>query len=214
MESKKVSALMLTHKRLEMAKTSIECFLSQTYENKELIIVNSGGIHYFNRLNDFIKFQNTDKIKHVLVNRKIDTTMGDLRNHALTNATGDYCCVWDDDDFYSKTRIESSVYFLEKMNVDYVMFQNFIVKLNGKTKHSIRNKKGLEPTLMFRSCYNTRYASLNRHEDTDFIRRMKEKGLTSYIIDNDKNDYIYNFHGDNISPFNHFKEIISVHGVK
>ena len=204
---------MLTHERIEYCKTAIESFLSQSYENKELIIVNSGGLKYFELVENFIDYQNVDNIRHVFFLKNQQTTIGELRNKGLEHALGDYITVWDDDDFYSKTRVESQVYWIEKEKADFVMFKNFIVSIKNRTRISCKNPNGLEPSLFFKKNH-VLYPKLMKSEDTLFIQQMIDKGFKKYIIDNCEKDYIYNFHGSNTCSHAHFMSIINHWGKK
>lgn len=203
---------MLTYNRLEMAKAAIECFLSQTYENKELVIVNSGSELYRKNLQTFIDYQKSDKIKHVLRNKRHGETVGDLRNCSLNNATGDYLCTWDDDDLFSRQRIESQVFFLEKYNADYCMFKNFIIRLHNGDKYAVNYEKGFEPSILYKKP-KFLYPSLNKHEDSYFIAEF-QKNFNEILVDNDFNDYIYCSNKDNISGEQHFLGIIKRHKSK
>jgi len=211
MQNKKASAIMLTKNRIELAKTAIESFLSQTYENKELIIVNSGSIHYMKEIERFIDFQKTDCIHHVFFICKNTTTIGELRNVGLEYANGDYITTWDDDDFYSKTRIESQVYWIEKEKADFVMFKNFIVKIKDKQRSVVSNENGLEPSVLFKR-NELKYPHMQKGEDTLYINSLLDLGCKKYVIDNKEDDYIYNFHGENTCSFGDFKNIIKFHG--
>jgi glycosyltransferase involved in cell wall biosynthesis len=208
---KKVYAVLLTHNRLEYCKTAIESFLSQTYENRKLIIINNGNPTYFRHVQDFIDFQDTDKIEHHFFLRKINTTIGELRDYGLAKCSNaDYVCTWDDDDFYSKTRIESGVFWLEKTNSDMVMFSNFFVKIKD-LKHKATNRNGLESSLMFKYQEGLHYPFLFKREDTVFVEELLKIGYKKYVIDNSHEDYTYNFHGQNTCDFNHFMAIIKNH---
>jgi len=211
---KKVYAVLLTHNRLEYCKTAIESFLSQTYENRKLIIINNGNATYFRHVQDFINFQDTDKIEHHFFLRKINTTIGELRDYGLKKCSNaDYVCVWDDDDFYSKTRIQSEVFWLEKTNSDMVMFANFTVKIRDR-KSKVTNELGLEPSLLFKYTNKVNYPFLLRGEDTFFINELLKIGYKKYVIDNSHEDYTYNFHGENTCNYNHFVNIIKNHTKK
>ena len=86
---------MLTYNRYELFTKSLQYFLDQTYENKELIIVNSGNQEYFDKIQLLVK--NYSNIKHIHHIKNENETVGHLRNLSLDNATGEYIAVFDDD---------------------------------------------------------------------------------------------------------------------
>lgn len=200
---------MLTYNRLEYAKASIDCFLSQTYENKELIVYNSGSQLYKTQLNDYIASQESDKIKHIYAHKKQSDTIGDIRNGSIKNASGFYLCTWDDDDLFSRQRIESQVYFLEKFNADFCMFTNFVIRLPNKDRYNVSYERGFEPSLIFKA-NDLSYPSLNKGEDCFFIKEL-EKKYKKVLVDNDFNDYIYTSNKNNVSGEQHFLGIIKRH---
>ena len=206
----KVSALMLTYLpiRFELAKRSIDCFLSQTYENKELIIINTGGNAYFKQLDDYINSIEVNNIKHIYINRS-NKTLGDLRNISVKNATGEYLCTWVDDDFFLRQRLQFQAHFMKHLNLDMCMFSNFVLQVNDK-KYAVSYGRGFEPSLMFKKC-ELHYPSVNKHEDVIFIDNLCKAGKKGFVIDNDCNDYFYNFVGTNVSKYGHFMNILKNH---
>jgi len=86
-----------------MLKRVINCFVNQTYCNKQLVIV----------------YEEADLLTHEFINRqdfgsdfkvvKIDTdtkiTLGKLRNRSIQAADGSYVCQWDDDDWNDADRL-------------------------------------------------------------------------------------------------------------
>ncbi len=206
---KKISALMLTYNRLNLIEDSINCFLSQIYDNKELVIVNSGGTAYFTQVQAIINTFNVNNIKHIYVN-KDDKKIGDLRNIAIQNASGDYLCTWDDDDIFSRQRLKAQAHFMR--NFDYCMLSNFLLSIQD-SMYSVEYSKGFEPSLMFKKELNISYPSLSIGEDSYFISEL-EKKYKGIVIDNDKNDYIYRCSNDNISGYEHFKLILKNHKSK
>lgn len=93
---------MCTYRRFSCVERSINCFLKQTYPNKELIIYNTDV--YDKYLDNNCKLAphsiliiNNDKDFHT---KEQYTNVGAIRRDALTFAGGDYVVTWDDDDIY------------------------------------------------------------------------------------------------------------------
>ena len=78
----RVTALMLTYNRIELSKRAISCFLNQTFEDKSLLIVNSGNYSYKALLHEYINSLN-DKAKSLIkvvdYTRNTTDTLGDLK---------------------------------------------------------------------------------------------------------------------------------------
>jgi glycosyltransferase involved in cell wall biosynthesis len=99
MKTPKISAVMCTYRRFTCVERAMNCFLAQTYPNKELIIYNTDvetpysenilpyGIMIVNCATD-------------LETKKPYTNVGAIRRDALKFAGGDLVVTWDDDDVF------------------------------------------------------------------------------------------------------------------
>ena len=90
----------------KMALVSVQCFINQTYENRELIVLDNNdegnAIESLIPKDDRIQYYRVDKMP-----------IGALRNLGNSYATGDLLCNWDCDDWYADTRLEEQVKRLE-----------------------------------------------------------------------------------------------------
>lgn len=109
-ENPKVSAVMCTYGRFKCVERAMNCFLSQTYPNKELIIFNTDIDSPY--LEDERLYNHNIKV----YNNNIDfethlpyTNVGAIRRDALTYATGDYVVTWDDDDIFMPYFMEQGI---------------------------------------------------------------------------------------------------------
>jgi glycosyltransferase involved in cell wall biosynthesis len=106
----KVSAVMCTYGRFTCVERAINCFLNQSYPNKELILFNTDVE------SPYLEDENLYKHKVIVYNNNIDfetqlqyTNVGAIRRDALTYATGDYVVTWDDDDVFMPWFMEQAV---------------------------------------------------------------------------------------------------------
>lgn len=97
----KVSAVMCTYRRFKCVERAMNCFISQTYPNKELIIFNTDTDY------PYLFDEKLSMLGIKIVNNSIDeitnepyTNVGAIRRDALKHATGDYVVTWDDDDIF------------------------------------------------------------------------------------------------------------------
>jgi glycosyltransferase involved in cell wall biosynthesis len=80
---------------------AVDCFIAQTYPNKELIIYNTDITSTYTQTNELTS--NGIKIVNCNIDRITNlpyTNVGAIRRDALMYATGNYVVTWDDDDIW------------------------------------------------------------------------------------------------------------------
>lgn len=98
-----VSAIMPTRLRGEMADAAVRMFHDQTWARKELIIIDDVTGRSFDR---FATGWNPDGVYYGLAP---NLTIGEKRNVAIANASGEIIMHWDSDDIYSPDRMLDQV---------------------------------------------------------------------------------------------------------
>ena len=99
--SPKISALCVTRNRVPWLRRSIECFMGQSYSNKELVVVyDTDDVHTKAFLDEL------QNVPLVLVENSKRQKLGALRNMSVKAANGDLLMQWDDDDYYSNDRMK------------------------------------------------------------------------------------------------------------
>ncbi len=113
----KISAVCCTYGRFSCVERAMNCFLSQTYPNKELIIFNTDVV------SPYLQEIDTTLISKgiIIVNCNTDaetnlcyTNVGAVRRDALSFATGDYVITWDDDDIFLPFFMEQAIDRMKK----------------------------------------------------------------------------------------------------
>jgi len=104
----KISCLMGTYGRHAMASEALSCFLDQTYDNKELIIINQHPVP--------LVFDHP-QVKIYNVEASELPTLQAIRRKGLELATGDYIHFWDDDDLMLPNHLST---YVEKFNGNVV----------------------------------------------------------------------------------------------
>jgi len=95
------SCIMPTRSRPELSRLAVECFLSQTYSPRELVIVDDA---------DDRSFPNGISIPNVVYEcLPVRLQIGGKRNHCCRRAMGDVIVHWDSDDWNAPERIEDQV---------------------------------------------------------------------------------------------------------
>jgi len=96
-----VSCIMPTYNRRAWIRRSIDCFLSQDYSERELVIVDDGS----DAVGDLVPAD--PRIRYHRLDRKL--SIGAKRNLACELAAGSLIAHWDDDDWYPSWRLSRQV---------------------------------------------------------------------------------------------------------
>lgn len=213
-----VSCLMLTYDRafqkpvpsLAHFENAVRNFTEQTYEDKELIIVNSGSKNYYDSCCDVLEKFKDFKILQFFVTRDEYPTIADLRNKAVEEATGDFIMTWDDDDKRSNTIIEMEMTALVENKADMVMIQQIEVQMQlGRLPFPTNYYIGFEPSMLARRTDKAKY--FGEHSDTKYVEDLKAMGYKEFVIsDNANSDYTYCFWGTNITSKENFVSIVLI----
>ena len=196
-----VSALMVTRGAFANIIRSFEYFSSQTWPNKELVIVSP-------RLdtelkNHLLSFK--QKIKFVEQDPSLN--LGDYRNLAVANSNGDYLCQWDDDDIYSPERISAQMSVLGKSKSNAVFCEQVLIWWIEKKLIFLSAKKCWENTLLCKRSSAVVYPSIARGEDTFVARSISNH--QKVVLISEPSLYCYTIHGKNTWDNKHFEQILN-----
>jgi O-antigen biosynthesis protein len=101
-----VSCVMPTWNRRAFIPAAIDCFMRQTYENRELVILDDGD----EPIDDLIP--KDPRIRYIFENKRMIT--GDKRNRVCALAHGEIICHFDDDDWSAAGRVQHQIDLMEK----------------------------------------------------------------------------------------------------
>jgi len=119
-----VSAIMPTRGRPQYAAAAVQCFLSQTWKEKELVIVDDDDCPSFPSGLDM------PSVQYVRLKERL--SIGAKRNLACSRARGDVVVHWDDDDWSAVDRIEDQVGRLTEQKVSITGYSSMRF-LNSET---------------------------------------------------------------------------------
>jgi glycosyltransferase involved in cell wall biosynthesis len=110
-ENPKVTAILCTYGRFSCVERAVNCFLSQSHENRELVIFNTDDENpYLDRGGRL------EAYGIMIVNNSRDrvtglpyANVGAIRRDALVFAGGEYVITWDDDDIYLPHLMEQAM---------------------------------------------------------------------------------------------------------
>lgn len=199
-----VSCVMVTgktpaHQKLDQA--AISSFLEQTYENKELLIINDGDYRLFpNGAPDSIR-----ELDCRIPGRRM--SLGELRNVGLTEARGDWIAQWDSDDFSHPSRL--FVMMAHRQPAGAVVLRCQVrYSLVNNTAKTVTAKRGIAGTILHAKT-EARYEPAGKHEDSWFLDTF---GTNRVIVENVVGQaggpqlYIRLYHGANTWSAKHIMQ--------
>lgn len=193
-----VSCLMVTGSRPKRARLAIECFLRQTYERRELVIVDDGTS---DELADHVA-RLADQRIHMVRLPSDDLSLGQLRNIAVDHAQGDVVCQWDDDDLSDPARLTEQAGLLLELDLDACFLERWTMVWTDGPRVGIGTRRLWEGSMVARRTSLPRYPDLRRGEDSPVAEELATKGRVALL---DRPDlYIYLVHGANTFPQTHF----------
>ncbi|QDV17105.1 putative glycosyl transferase [Gimesia panareensis] len=122
-----ISCVMPTYGRPEYLHESLEMFLSQDYENKELLIVNDCPGQTIIGEYPQVRIINCKKRFH---------SLGEKRNFAIQEAAGNWIAVWDDDDIYLPWRLSFTMQEISEFQTPLYRPASFWAYWGETTLHS------------------------------------------------------------------------------
>ena len=105
---KKISVIVPMHNSSKYLTECIESILNQTYNNFEIIIVDDASTDNSVEIASEIK-DNRIRIFKLEENLGVATA----RNKGIEEATGDYICFIDSDDYWVRDKLERQIKFIE-----------------------------------------------------------------------------------------------------
>ena len=209
----KVSVIVPVYNSKKHIKECINSIINQTYKNLEIIIVNDKST------DNSLKIINKIKDKRIkIINLMKNSGVAVARNEGIKEATGDYICFIDSDDYWVLKKIEKQVKFMRDNDYTFI-YSDYEFFRNGKRHRagvpsSITYKQALKNTTIFTSTvmFNMHYLTkediymplIKRGQDTACWWQVLKKGITAYAINEVLS--IYRVEGKSLSS-NKFKAL-------
>jgi O-antigen biosynthesis protein len=119
-----ISCVMLTADRPHLIQTAVRSFHSQTWQNKELIVYDTGRVPAV-----------VERGPGVHIFRGPAATIGELRNRANDRSRGRLIAHWDDDDWSAAERLEEQFEILATHDADIVGYRTVYFRQDrGRTR--------------------------------------------------------------------------------
>ena len=208
-----ISCLMVTQKgREQHVSASIECFVKQSFLDRELVIVHDSDAAFHQTLIDQCDKYPTADIR--LFKHLSGESLGSLRNRSIENAKYNVVCQWDDDDLYHPDRLKVQYQYLYSNHADFCFMTDQLHLFVNEgflfwDDWSIEKYPGnlIQGTLMGKKELLGQYPDLARGEDTELVFRLIEEGHEIASLSDMAWLYLYIYHGSNAWNSDHHKAI-------
>lgn len=206
-QSSLVSCVCVTRNKPVLLERAIECFLAQTYENKELIVLyedDDAATEAFLGKG----FAPGSGIRVFRVPAYPKMTLGELRNAAIKIARGEFVCQWDDDDWYHMNRIELQYRSLFNEGRHGSILTQWLVYDCLTATAYLSNIRLWEGSILCRNrvLQEKAYEDKPLGEDTATIEYLAARN-SLWLLNEMPNLYIYVYHGSNSWNRGHWSAI-------
>ncbi len=202
-----ISCLCVTRARPETLQQAITCFKHQTHRKTELVIVceddDAETLAFIETLAD-------SAIRTHVVASKPRSSLGELRNHAIRVAHGEYICQWDDDDWYHPRRLELQLKSAIEQNKAASILPRWLIYSRHDQRAYCSNIRLWEGSLLCEKSLllsGPGYPALSKGEDTALISWLY---IQDQLAIEDRPDlYVYIHSGSNTWNQQHFQHILN-----
>lgn len=189
----KVSIVITTFKGSDVIRRAVESVVKQTYENKEIIVVDDNGMETEEqkKTEAIINKYFENDVKYIA--HKYNKNGSAARNTGISVATGDYIALLDDDDLFKPDKISKQIQRLLSKGEGYdACYTGLRINYqNGKKQIQVQNDEGdLHLKVLKREIhapssvllFSKKVAesiggfddSFKRHQDWEFLDRLSD----------------------------------------
>lgn len=211
----RVSVIIPAYNREKYIRQTVDSVLGQTWPNTELIVVDDGSTDATREILE----EYGDRIRLIEHPGRVNRGQSAAINAGLKQASGDYICILDSDDYWEKDKLEVQVDYLENHeDVGFVYCNGTAVDENGDYLYDIYAEDHVEhnrPGDILLNCYillpgssmlraeifrKAGYfdESLRAAQDHDMCLRLYELTNVAYI---NKSLFHYRRHSEAISQY-------------
>ena len=188
---KKVSVIIPMHNSSKHIDECISSVLNQTYENLEIIVIDDKSS---DNSVEIVEAKKDSRIRIIKLSENLGAAKA--RNVGIKEASGEYICFLDSDDYWDKEKIYKQIKFIEQNNYSFIYSEYAYLK-NNKIKIAhvpkcMNYEKALKNTAIFTSTvmFNMNYLkkediympNVKRGQDTATWWQILKKGITAYGI--------------------------------
>jgi glycosyltransferase involved in cell wall biosynthesis len=204
-----ISCICITNNRPELLQKAIECFESQNYPNKELVISYPQKDHLTKQV---ISTQEKSNIRILAIEREDEESLGNARNQAIIKCKGEYVCIWDDDDWYHSSRLSFQFNSMQERGQGFQASILTRILLYDTTTQQVYLSfpYSWEGTILCRKVIllQNQYKNSNIAEDSHVVSFLSSRSML-FKIEHVPYLYIYIYHGNNTWNYKHFESFLS-----
>ena len=198
-----VTCMCVTRGRVRMLRRSIQCFLNQTYGDRELVVVYESDDE---ATRQFLAELGETSIYPVEVPAVPRLTLGALRNIARQAGTGKYVAQWDDDDWYSPTRLAEQMRAIRETGKRGCVLARWTLYDCLTKRAYVSNARPWEGSIVVERAILPPYPDVAKREDTPVVDELIRQGQLTLL---DRPElYIYTHHGKNTWDRHHWEQIL------
>ncbi len=180
-----ISSICIPNGKPESLAKSISCFLTQSYPNKELIIVCEE--RDMARKKTIDSFDNSQILAYP-INSKRDDCMDIFFAHAMEKANGSYICLWSEKDWSHMARMEYQYQALIIKNVPSCLL-NYIMTFDERDSKAYISPKRIWKESFF--CFKDVLENLHYSDLEDQLDKMFPDTTKLYLVSDVPNLYIH-----------------------
>jgi len=216
----KITCLTVTKDRLELLKHAIDCYIAQTYINKDLLIASQSSDAVNANISAYLQILGRKDIRLFPIDPAV--TLGEARRIASIEAYGDIVCQWDDDDHYHPKRLSTQYTEMIRNNAIACFYDSHLKLFKDEQSlywidWSIESdpwRRVLTGSVMFFKKHEGQYLNIvnfypskSCYEDADFA----EKVFQTYPVSVSKHgyQYVYIYHGANVYDEVHHHRLLN-----
>jgi hypothetical protein len=195
-----VSCVMVTNDRPRLAERAIECFIAQSYPNRELVVQDGSDSDQLQQGVEAIR------IRKIRLHREPQAgrSMGELRNLAVEKSAGQYVCIWDDDDLYDPDRLSVQMNAITSLGADACFLARLQLWWPARRILALSFRRTWEGSMICAKDKMPRYPALHRGEDPPVAYRLWRSRRV--VMLDEPRLYTYVFHGSNTTGATQFTQ--------
>jgi glycosyltransferase involved in cell wall biosynthesis len=197
-----VSCVMVSRGNVEILRHSVDCFLRQTYENLELVVILPDISHDLRSYFDSLKGAGRPMRIHTVPAAAL--TLGDLRNMAIARSRGRIICQWDDDDLHHSRYVDYMVGFMEANEVGSTFLIQCTMWWPNRRQFALSKIRLLEGSVVAGRSLIPIYPRLGKGEDTFVMSALRRRAIVAVRA---PQLYVYTVTGENTWDEQHLERL-------
>jgi mannosyltransferase OCH1-like enzyme len=199
-----ISCLCVTRNRVAMLRRAVSCFLKQTYQPRELVVLYEADDP---ATRDYLATLSEPSIRPVEVPASPRLRLGSLRNLSLEASRGHFVAQWDDDDWHGPTRLTDQLRALRSSGKPGCVLSRWVIYDLVTNTAFLSTKRAWEGSLVAERSAVPPYLDLGQGEDTPVISRMVAEN--KLVLLDRPHLYVYFYHGGNTCERVHWERLFS-----